>query len=193
MAVHLIRFDFNEGKATAAAAVLLKKRSRRRMPYLRLMKLLYIAERESLRRRGCPIVGDYYVSMKHGPVLSSVLTLIKADARDLGKMDLWFRHIKTVGYDVELVEEPCVEVLSESELEILEKVFRRYRHLGRWAIRDLTHTFPEWRNPGESCLPIRPEQILRAVGKTDEEILEIAEEVETSSRVDALIRGEIPA
>jgi len=46
------------------------------MNYLKLMKLLYLADRESMRRNGRPISGDRYVSMDHGPVLSQTLNLI---------------------------------------------------------------------------------------------------------------------
>ncbi len=186
-------FEFKEDKATAAAAVLLKKEPLRRMPYLRLMKLLYIAERESLKRRGRPIVGDDYFNMKHGPVLSTVLNLIRSEEEDLGEADLWRSHVRKDGFDVVLAKDPGADALSESEVEILEAVSDRHRHLDQWKIRDLTHEFPEWRDPGESCSKISPETLLRAVGKTEEEIAEIAAEAEESGRIDALLRGEIPA
>ena len=52
-----IRLTFNEAKAAAAAAVLLRH-SGGRMPYMRLIELLYLADRESLDRTGEPIVGE---------------------------------------------------------------------------------------------------------------------------------------
>jgi hypothetical protein len=68
--IRSIHFSFDEQKATAAAGVLLKKCPGRRMKYIRLLKLLYIADRESLRNRGRPIVGDRYISMKKGAARS---------------------------------------------------------------------------------------------------------------------------
>ena len=48
-----------------------------RLHIISLMKLLYLAERESLRVFSKPICGDTYVSMEHGPVLSQVYDFVK--------------------------------------------------------------------------------------------------------------------
>ena len=48
---------FNE-KRTAQAAAFLLHQAGGRLPLLKLMKLLYLAERESLRLYGEPISGD---------------------------------------------------------------------------------------------------------------------------------------
>ena len=184
-----ICFRFDEAKATAAAAVLLKKLPGRRMSYIQLIKLLYIAERESLRRRGAPVVGDWYVSMKHGPVLSRLYNLIKADEGDLDRRDLWARHVKTAGFDVELIEDPGTDALSPFEVKLLEEVFDKHRHLDRWRLCNLTHTFPEWRDPGESSSEIEPGDILRAVGRTPEEIEVIAAQVDEADALHDLFHG----
>src|SRR5260370_12146701 len=75
MAVNL---PFNERKATEAAAHLLKLRGGR-MSYMKLIKLLYLADREALLRFGCPITTVRYVSIDRGPVLSRVLNLISEE------------------------------------------------------------------------------------------------------------------
>jgi uncharacterized phage-associated protein len=71
----MLNLSFDESKATEAAAFLLS-RSDQTMNYMKLIKLLYLADREALIRWGRPISTDRYVSMKHGPVLSNVLNLI---------------------------------------------------------------------------------------------------------------------
>jgi hypothetical protein len=43
-----------------------------RMEYVRLLKLLYIADREMMAEAGAPVTGDRAVAMDHGPVLSHV-------------------------------------------------------------------------------------------------------------------------
>jgi uncharacterized phage-associated protein len=63
---------FNERKATQAAAYLLKRRGGK-MSYMKLIKLLYFADRVALSRFGRPITTDRYVSMDRGPVLSHIL------------------------------------------------------------------------------------------------------------------------
>ena len=63
---------FNERKAAQAAAYLLCKAGGS-LNVLKLVKLMYLAERESLRRYGETITGDALVSMRNGPVLSATL------------------------------------------------------------------------------------------------------------------------
>ena len=75
--------SFKEDKATQAAAFFLKKRNAP-MSHLKLIKLLYLAEREALIRLGRPITFDFYVSMDHGPVLSETLNLLHGESEGDG-------------------------------------------------------------------------------------------------------------
>jgi uncharacterized phage-associated protein len=61
---------FSEQKVAQMAAFFLHE-GRDCMPLLKLIKLLYLADRESLRLHGMPISGDLVVAMPHGPVLST--------------------------------------------------------------------------------------------------------------------------
>lgn len=70
-------FRFNIAKGDRASAVLLKTEPAHRMGRLRLLKLLYIADREALTERARPITGDSPVAMDNGPVLSNTYDLIK--------------------------------------------------------------------------------------------------------------------
>src|SRR4051812_9596906 len=54
-----MRISFNEQKATQAAARLLELRGGR-ISYLKLIKLLYLADREALLQWGRPITTDSY-------------------------------------------------------------------------------------------------------------------------------------
>ena len=67
---------FNLDKTIQAAAYLLKQEPECRMNYMRLLKMLYIANRQSLKTRDVPICGDKAYAMKRGPVLSATLDLI---------------------------------------------------------------------------------------------------------------------
>ena len=60
---------FNE-RRTAQVAAFLLHRAGGSLPLIKLMKLMYLAERLSLQRYGEPLTGDRLVSMGHGPVLS---------------------------------------------------------------------------------------------------------------------------
>jgi uncharacterized phage-associated protein len=62
--------------------VLLRQDGVRCMNYMRLLKLLYIADRESLPRTGRPIVGGPVIAMERGPVLEEVFDLIRGTSPD---------------------------------------------------------------------------------------------------------------
>jgi uncharacterized phage-associated protein len=172
-----MRFIFNEEKAAEAAAYLLELAGGT-MPYIRLIKLLYLADRQSLIETGHPIVGDQVVSMDHGPVLSRVYDLIKGVRHD----GPWQHFVSRRGYDVRLEQPaPTDGVLSDYERHLLTAVYTRYRDVGTWALIDLLHVeLPEWVDPEGSSVPIEPETILRAGGRSVEDIAEMAEEADQS-------------
>lgn len=163
-------FDFNRAKAVQAAAFLLNQSPHRRESYLKIIKLLYIADRESLKETGRPITGDKFVAMKHGPVLSEVLNLIRGGSAHPAEWDQSFRtHF--FSHDLELVADPGVGKLCRYETDKLAEVWTRYKNYGKWHVRDLTHEFPEWQknNPGHSSKPIPLSDVLEAVGATDQQ------------------------
>jgi uncharacterized phage-associated protein len=57
-----VRFPFDERKAAQAAAYLLKKHDGR-LNFMKLIKLLYLADRKSLLENGKPITGDRMLAM----------------------------------------------------------------------------------------------------------------------------------
>ena len=137
-----IRFTFDERKATAAAACLLELAGGR-MEYLRLIKLLYYADRESLDTLGRPISGDQYVSMRHGPVLSRVYDLVKCVIFGPPLPGPWAEYIAGAGrYDVQLKRAPDLGPLSEAEIAILRAVYADSRDHHKWDLRDDSHELP---------------------------------------------------
>lgn len=176
---------FNEVKATQAAARLLRSRGGR-MSYMKLIKLMYLADREALARWGRPITMDTYVSMDKGPVLSHVLDRIN-EGPSPDDPSFWAQHIVSVGnYEVELSEDPAGEALSEAEDEILDEVFAKHGHLTRWKMVDLVHTLPEWTDPNGGAAPIRYADILRAQNKNQAEIEAIESELAALTRMEWL-------
>lgn len=70
-------------KTLQAVAVLLELDGGR-MARIRLLKLLYIVDRELLADVARPLTGARVVAMKYGPVLSQVYDLIKGEAARAG-------------------------------------------------------------------------------------------------------------
>jgi hypothetical protein len=97
---------FNQEKATQAAARLLRNRGGK-MSYMKLIKLLYLADREALARWGRPITTDNYVPMDKGPVLSHVLDRINEGPGPDEEPGYWTQHITSSGnYEVTLTDDP---------------------------------------------------------------------------------------
>ena len=173
-----MRLRFNEAKATQASALLLGMRGGR-MKYLKLIKLLYIADREALRRWGRPITTDRYVSMRDGPVVSNVYNLIVSEPSPW-EQSIWHQHIRTVSdWDVELVGEVPLDELSNAEEALLRDIFQEHGHKNRWTIVDETHKFPEWKNAGTSSTQITYREILKALNKSEQEISTDIEELKS--------------
>ena len=64
---------------TAQAAAYLLYKSGGSMKHLKLMKLLYLADRLSWQERDYAITGDEYYSLPYGPVLSKTLDLMHGE------------------------------------------------------------------------------------------------------------------
>jgi Antitoxin SocA-like, Panacea domain len=143
-----------------------------------LIKLLYWTDRTALIRRGLPVTGDKMVSMPHGPVLSGILDLINMGADE--DCHPWFEYIsEPETYDVRLTRtDPETDELSRWELGLLDEIDGRLGHLNKWALRTLSHELPEWEDPHGSSFPIDPAVILRAEGRSTEEIERVSENAE---------------
>lgn len=155
---------FNEAKSAQMAAYFLGKDAGS-MPYIKLMKLLYLADREAMRVTGDSMSGDHFVSMPHGPVLSRTYELINHSASS----DAWDALIASApGWSVKLrkpVGRGELDELSDQDIEILKGIQHQFGGMSKWEIRDWTHqNCAEWQDPNGSSFPIPPEAIFRAVG-----------------------------
>ena len=170
-----MEFVFDERKAAEAASVLLDRHGGA-MRYIKLIKLLYLADRESLIETGSPITGDRFISMKYGPVLSRVLDLIKepAPAGD----SIWHGYVLRRGYDAVLSESAESDHLSEYEVGVVEGIFESHGREKESDVVTRTHALPEWPDPGTSAVPIEPEDILRYAGYTDDEVQAAVEQAD---------------
>ena len=136
---------------------------------LKLVKLLYIVERESARLRGRPMLYDEYYSLPHGPVCSSSLNGINGG---LDK-EIWAKYIAKHGQkDVYLVSgasaEENLDQLSHSDLSILKTVWNQFGWMTASQLRNWTHrNCSEYTEIDRGRLPITLSQIATAVGLTD--------------------------
>lgn len=171
--------EFKKEKTTQIAGLLLSLHGGE-MTLLKLIKLLYLVDREALDRWGRPITYDSYVSMDNGPVLSNTYNLIKGTR----ETSYWDDFISERGLENQLAlipETPPVDRLAEAEFALVQEVFRKHGKKSAPALVDLCHQFEEWQHPSGSAIPIELVDILRALGKPEDDANEIAEELEAVS------------
>ncbi|MCY4385365.1 MAG: Panacea domain-containing protein [Nitrospinae bacterium] len=182
---------FNDRKVAQMAAYFVQCEDGR-IALLKLMKLLYLAERESLKRYGMPMTGDRMVSMDYGPVLSNTLNLANgaAIASVEGGWDSWISPKQ--GYDILLARKVCDEdfdELSKADRDILEYVWAKFGDLDEWKISDFTHTLPEWKDPQGTSLPIAYKDVFLALGYEEEQACELSREIEKDKDIDRILQS----
>lgn len=145
------------------------------MSHLKLIKLLYLADRKALITWGRPVTFDWYYSMPHGPVLSFTLDRINAD-RDPARPSYWHTYIsEVVNNEVALLKEAPVDQLSAAEEQLVDEIFTEHGSKSRWDLVELCHNLPEWQDPQGSSLPIHIRTILGSEGFSESDIDEIEE------------------
>lgn len=176
---------FNDRKAGQVAAYFANAASGR-IGLLKLIKLIYLADREAMRTFGTPITFDRLVAMPHGPVNSQVLDLANGFSRGSSG---WAEWISARDGNALRPLRPAttaeLDELSPAELSILEQVWDEFGGRTGPDLRTYTHDHcPEWRDPNGGALPITYEDVFRAVGRTEEEARRLAERVEDQKRLD---------
>ncbi|MBL4630264.1 MAG: SocA family protein [Paraglaciecola sp.] len=168
-------FMFSENLVTQMAAYFLRKETHP-MKYIKLLKLLYLAEREAMAKWGQSISGDRFVSMPQGPVLSQTYDLIKGSSSDSGS--IWEVTIKgEANYKVAVesdLDEDFFDELSKAETNLLDDIYKKFGGFTGFELVTYTHDHcQEWSDPNGSSYPIKPKAILEAMGKTETQICEM--------------------
>lgn len=167
--------QFESMKAIEASAVV-ARREGKRLSRMRLLKLLYIAERELAKVAARRLINDKLVALDNGPLHSTVYDMIKGVSTSSKHWSKYFTNVNA--RDVQLSKEPELHTLSKLEVETLHRVTDDFSSMDDWAISNYTHTFPEWKSShtqGSSC-KIRYSEMLDAVGRGHEIIDDMKED-----------------
>ena len=177
---------FDDRKAGQVAAFFVDAEGGR-MDVIKLVKLIYLADREFMNRYGLPITFDRMVSMPHGPVNSQTYECIKG-AVDCPGWEEWIADREGHAVSVrKLASRDALDELSDAEIETLQAVWQRFGTMGKWEIRDWTHNHcAEWHDPDGSSLPIACADVFRALGRDDAMAEELAGHVEAHRQIDKL-------
>ena len=176
-------FPFDGQKATEVSARFIAL-SGRRINILKLVKLVYLLDRESIARRGVPVVGGAYLSMRNGPVTSEILDLINAGKLWHCETD-WEQFISDRhNHEVELIGDPGSDHLSEFEMELIEELWHLHEHEDQWALAEWCHAnCGEWLPLDKGREQISLTQLANEVGAEPSEVLENVAEQNFLKRV----------
>lgn len=183
---------YDEEKTAQMAGYLLKKHDGI-MPYLKLMKLLYLADRQSMLEYGDSMTGDSFVSMRMGPVLSNTYNRICEDSDIPTFWSDWIKDEadKEVSLRKRDVKDSDFDLLSKADEKILDGVFAKFGHYHKYELVNVVHRIcREWENPGWTSVPIDSRDIFLAGGLSDTEADELAarmKEQDSLKRLHALM------
>ncbi|RJO69658.1 MAG: DUF4065 domain-containing protein [Myxococcales bacterium] len=135
-----ISFKFDRQKAIQAILWFLARHGGK-LEKLKLIKLIFFADREHLAKYARPIIGGSYVAMQHGPVLSELLNLINSTEKTVKNLgfNLSERNVVSTGqYDEDF--------LSESDIEALRTINTSMGSMDSNRLRNRTHGLKAWKN-----------------------------------------------
>lgn len=183
---YCMNFTFNPAKATEVTCRFIEKEGQT-INIMKLVKLVYLLDRLSIQRRGIPVVGGAYFSMRNGPVTSELLDLINAGSLWGMPTSDWERLISDrQNHEVSLVQKPEYRNLSDAELVLIDEIYREFGAMNQWQLRDWCHEHcAEWTplEMGHARIPV--EQLAEAVGKTEDQIRRLAEGAAELNLLDA--------
>lgn len=152
----------------------LLKKNDNRLNYTKLVKILYLADKESYRAINRSMTGDMYYALPQGPVLSNLLDLIKGKAENC-LQSYWNARFSTDGYELVALSSNIPEgKLSKFEKRVLDELDDKFHDKNYSYLIDYVHNeknCPEWHNPGiHSRSLITSADILFSLGRSKEEV-----------------------
>jgi hypothetical protein len=188
---------FRTDKAIAVLTYLLDLSNGKNDKYW-LNKVMYYIERESILRYGEPVFYDELYSMPLGPVASSVNDGIDSSEQYKTINTLWKEHVclkeSEGNHDVFLVLPGDYSLLSESETDLIEEAYNKFKDFNFFEIMNYFHKeIPEyeetkWNDPQRRKL-ITYKTLLTKNGYTDKDAEEVISEIVYSGKMMSEVYG----
>jgi uncharacterized phage-associated protein len=116
---------------------------------MKSMKLIWLSDRAHLRKYGRPILMDRYIAMRYGPVPSKTKDLSECDNVFLDENERTYRdkYLKILheNHNIESIHEPETKVFSETDIQIMEKVYSKFGKDEQFKLSEISHFYPEWK------------------------------------------------
>lgn len=135
-------------KIIQAVSYLLNKKAKA-LDKLKIVKLLYLADKYHLLKYGKTVTEDDYYAMQNGPVGSTVLNVLSYDKLNLSETE--YNYAKSLFDETSknsfISKEQKVKylMLSETDKDALDFVINNYGKMNTWDLVKFTHKYPEWK------------------------------------------------
>lgn len=135
-------------KLVQALGYLLSLDDNKKMNRVKLIKLLWAADRFHMRRYGRTVSESRYYAMPHGPVCSLALDIAQLN-RDFALDDDDISYISEFftadGYSTAMSKNPGDDYLSETDKEMMRKAYQVFNSAEDFDLADqVSHKYPEW-------------------------------------------------
>ncbi len=140
-----MKLEFDHKKATQAINFFAQKEGGQ-IDKLKVIKLIWLADRYHLRKYGRPIVNDSYYAMKLGPVGSAVKDLSGFNVCDAVEEKYLKEYLNSDKTNrINSIKKIDDEVFSDTDLEALENIYKEYGEYQASQLVNISHEFPEWK------------------------------------------------
>ncbi len=151
--------------------------------YTKLIKILYLCDRESIKQTGWSISDDSYKNMPYGPVLVNLYSLIKGGHPDLRMQAKWDSCFLTDGKNLkvktDIIPDGELSVLEKNILDSIDKQYHLYSYSQMISEVHNKNVCPEWIDPNGSSSPLTKKDIMIALGFNENTIEHFIQEEET--------------
>lgn len=136
----------NTNKIIQSLVYLASKEKNSVLDNMKAYKLLWLADRLHLRLHGRTITGDCYYALPYGPVPSDAKHILENTPTHLyNDANYQAKYITIMdGHSFSPASEPDLKELSESDMEVLDRVWQSYGKMKPWQLSRMSHTYPEW-------------------------------------------------
>lgn len=118
---------------------------------LKLIKLLFFADRIHLRKYFSFISFDIYIALKNGPAASKTLDVINRnedyflDSGISPESLVFLDKIQIIDRNTRIITEENTGYMSKVEMRVLDSVCEIFGHFPTNALVEITHDYPEWK------------------------------------------------
>lgn len=179
-----VNFHFDIEKATDASLQFIVREGGK-INVMKLIKLIYLLDRLSIQRRGVPVVGGVYFSMRNGPVTSELLDLVNAGELAGEENSRWESLIsdrKSHEIAIRSSAPPERDSLADVEIELIDDLFAEHGGKSQWQLRDWCHErCAEWTPLQNGRERIDIEELATNAGHSEKSARRIAHEARESN------------